>query len=78
MITCKFWRRHSRERASQSLEVIQSIHSFASLVIPPASGREQVDARDAVVREAVPHGSILALRKIRAWVAKKDLLEIKV
>ena len=31
VFTCKNWRRYSRERASQSLEVIQLICSFASL-----------------------------------------------
>ena len=30
-IFCKNWRRYCRERASQRLEVIQSIYSFASL-----------------------------------------------
>ena len=31
LFACKNWRRYSRERASQSLEVIQFICSFASL-----------------------------------------------
>ena len=36
LFTCKIRRRYSRERASQNLEVIQPIDSFASSLAPAA------------------------------------------
>ena len=58
LFTCKIRLRYSRERACQSLEVIQFIYTFNSLDVPELRIRELVDLPIRPDGEVTPHARV--------------------